>query len=515
MEKIEWDDVQGLLLSGYAQLTHSAYLVWRFRPGQRDAARRWLAGLSGRLMRAGGAKGEQPNASSPPTDIQALKSADVNHQRAINLALTASGLRKLDLDDRRLAEFSVEFLEGMAPKPAAPAEIPRRTNLLGDAGNSSPEHWNWGGWTDDDVDGMLLLFAIDGPALEALIAAEVDALTPAAELVVDRGDGAPVIVKGMLYDDRKEHFGFKDGISQPTIEGSPKAKRSRERLKTKPAAATGDEDESKLLSAKDQRISLVKPGEFVLGYMNERRERISDGSAKDRANMRDLLRNGTYLVFRQLEQDVPAFEQFVERLANRVHGKADAGTTEDVSARLIGRHKSGEPLVPAAANSRKKGDRNDFLYANEDGAGLACPIGSHIRRANPRDAIGPDPDTALRLSKMHRIIRRGRPYGERRSSGEEKANGNGARRGVAFIALNADIAGQFEMIQHSWLNNAHFGGLYAGTDPIGHAPRPGDEFAVQQRPTNVHVDRPAPFVTVRGGAYFFLPGINAVRALAD
>ncbi|WP_299716926.1 peroxidase [Tardiphaga sp.] len=485
----------------------SAYLVWRFRPGQRDAARHWLADVAERLMRVERGAGKGPS-------IQALKAADGTNPRAINLALTASGLRKLDLDDRRLRQFSLEFLEGMAPKPTVPTQIPRRSNLLGDAGDSLPAHWNWGGWSDDDVDGMLLLYAADEPTLHALVNAEIQAMKAAAEPVADRRGSGPVILKGRLYDDRKEHFGFKDGISQPTIEGSPLAKRSRQRLKQKTSAAAYEEEGGKALSEKGQRISLVKPGEFLLGYVNERRECISDGSARGQANARDLLRNGTYMVFRQLEQDVPAFEDFVASVAERLHGSTDPDKIEDVAARLVGRYRSGEPLVPRADDSPDKPDRNDFLFSHEDGAGLACPIGAHIRRANPRDAIGPDPDTALRLSKMHRIIRRGRPYGTRRDSEQGKSNGTGAGRGVAFIALNADIAGQFEMIQHSWLNNAHFGGLYSGTDPLGHAPRTGDEFAIQQRPTNVHVERPRPFVTVRGGAYFFLPGINAVRALA-
>jgi Dyp-type peroxidase family len=520
MEKIEWDDVQGLLLSGYPQLPFSAYVVWRFRPGRRDAARRWLADLAERLMRADGVKGGVRTAGATPTaptNIQALKTASGSDLRAINLALTACGLRKLDLDESRLSEFSLEFLEGMAPKLAAPTQIPRRSNLLGDAGDSSPELWNWGGWMEDDgVDGMLLLFAADEQALQALVDAEIKAMDAASEVAVSAGrdSGGPIILKGRLYDDRKEHFGFTDGISQPTIEGSPMAQRSKEKLKRR-SAATKESEDGKVLSAKEQRISLVKPGEFVLGYVNERRERISDRSAKGHANGPDLLRNGTYMVFRQLEQDVHAFEDFVSLLAERLHGEADPVTEEQVAARFIGRHKNGEPLVPRAENSSKKTERNDFLYSHEDGSGLACPIGAHIRRANPRDAIGPDPDTALRLSKMHRIIRRGRPYGARRDPKEGKSSGNGSRRGIAFIALNADIAGQFEMIQHSWLNNPHFGGLYAGTDPIGHVVQAGDEFAVQQRPANLHIERPRPFVTVRGGAYFFLPGVNAVRALAD
>ncbi len=84
---------------------------------------------------------------------------------------------------------------------------------------------------------------------------------------------------------------------------------------------------------------------------------------------------------------------------------------------------------------------------------------------------------------------------------------------MLFIALNADIAGQFEMIQHSWLNNPRFEGLYSGTDPISHFAQ-GGSITIQSRPTNLHVERPAPFVRVRGGAYFFLPGIQALRDIA-
>jgi deferrochelatase/peroxidase EfeB len=139
--------------------------------------------------------------------------------------------------------------------------------------------------------------------------------------------------------------------------------------------------------------------------------------------------------------------------------------------------------------------RNDFLYYYKDRFGLACPIG------------------ALRLSKMHRIIRRGRPY-ERRTADKEGADGQRTEKGMLFIALNADIAGQFEMIQHSWLNNPHFNGLYSGTDPISHYADQGGDITIQSRPTTLHIKRPAPFVRVRGGAYFFLPGIRALRQIA-
>ncbi len=222
-----------------------------------------------------------------------------------------------------------------------------------------------------------------------------------------------------------------------------------------------------------------------------------------------LRRNGTYLVFRQLEQDVPAFNAFVAEAANKVYGNAGKQTQDKFAALLVGRELDGTPLVQSKASGGSS--QNDFLYYNEDRSGMACPIGAHIRRANPRDTVGPDPDTSLRLSKMHRIIRRGRPYGEKLdASSGNPANQAAAARGMLFIALNADIAGQFEMIQHSWLNNTHFGGLYAGTDPFGHFECPADVVAIQNRPANLYIERPRPFVRVRGGAYFFMPGIEAV-----
>jgi len=372
----------------------------------------------------------------------------------------------------------------MAPAPAPGTPIPRRTNILGDLGDSSPEHWDWGGWNEKtrDVDGLLMLFAVEGE-LDGLIEAELEALDGIL-------DGEPKVLRGQFFPDTdarhenlitKEHFGFSDGFSQPEIEGRPKRKRDG---KQKSEVKLG---------------SHVRPGEFLLGYLNERRARVTNG------HDRDVRRNGTYLVFRQLEQDVPAFRDFVAKAAD------DLGETADwVAARLLGRCKDGTPLVRELPNTDKKDPKNNFLYYHDDRFGLQCPIGAHIRRANPRDSLGPDPETALHLSKMHRIIRRGRPYGELLDPNAANA---GDERGMLFIALNADIAGQFEMIQHSWINNPRFSGLYTGTDPISHFPD-GKEITIQSRPANIRIDRPKPFVTVRGGAYFFLPGIRALHDIA-
>jgi Dyp-type peroxidase family len=505
MEMVEWEDVQRIVLSGYKHLPCSAYVLWSFQPENPARKKEWLAELAKRLT---------PAVADPSSKTQS----------AINLALTASGLRHLGIAEPELNSFSLEFIEGMAPQPASKTQIPRRTNILGDLGASSPACWDWGGWNKNrDIDGLLLLFAADDKSLDEQIEIEGAKLDQVAER-------DPIVLKGRLFcPDMKEHFGYVDGLSQPKIEGRPK---KREKNKAPEKNNTSEIKPG----------SEVKPGEFLFGYLNERRARVTNGQG------RDIRRNGTYLVFRQLEQDVAAFNAFLSDVAKRI------GENEEwVAARLLGRWRNGDPLVtkgPAAQAANSKGpdakaadakgpdaqatdskgpdakaanakepdakaadSKNDFLYYYEDRSGLTCPIGAHIRRANPRDSLRPDPETALHLSKMHRIIRRGRPYGEKWQPDAAKPDGEKAERGMLFIALNADIAGQFEMIQHSWLNNPHFNGLYTGTDPISHFSE-DEGITIQSRPANLQICRPAPFVRVRGGAYFFLPGIKALRAIA-
>jgi Dyp-type peroxidase family len=504
METIEWQDVQRIVLSGYPRLPSSAYVLWRFKSVDRVLKKQWLAELVKKLAPA------VPDDPGKP---------------AINLALTASGLRHLGIAEPELNSFSLEFIEGMAPRPASKTHIPRRTNILGDLGASSPACWDWGGWNrHSDIDGLLLLFATDETSLKELIRSEEKQLDRVAER-------DPIVLRGRFFPELREHFGYVDGLSQPKIEGRPK----REKNNGEKNNGEKNNGEKNKAPEKDNRFRIkpgmeVKPGEFLLGYPNERRARVTNGQG------RDIRRNGTYLVFRQLEQDVAAFNAFLSDAAKRI------GEDEEwVAARLLGRWRNGDPLVagsPAAqaanlkeldakaadakgpdaktvdageSDAKPAESKNRFLYHYEDRSGLACPIGAHIRRANPRDSLGPDPETALRLSKMHRIIRRGRPYGERLPP--DAPNPDGAERGMLFIALNADIAGQFEMIQHSWLNNPRINGLYTGTDPISHF-SDDEAITIQNRPANLQIHRPAPFVRVRGGAYFFLPGLRALQEIA-
>jgi Dyp-type peroxidase family len=494
-----------------------------------------------------------------PTDLQTMK--DQRKSGAVdvwvvNVALTAKGLTKFGMTDEERLQFSAEFREGMAPQRAPGSDAtPRRCNLLGDVGENSPEYWQWGGWTANrEIDGILLLYAATEAELKKLIKYEIEMAQKYGAQFLGSGTaskGDPLILKGRISKDLKEHFGFRDGISQPIIDATSSSERIRE-------------------DSNEARISLVMPGEFVLGYLNERGSRVGrlgtvarGEPSKANKSSRDLTRNGTHLVFRQLEQNVDAFRRDTLRTAERIRAENGRDIEENwewVMARLIGRKRSGEPLVPPSTYLPKmqkdqgddksrgndwptflkgkwewvvsllkghqprdqsrtqpsadppigKRERNDFLYHFEDRFGLACPLGAHIRRANPRDLIGPDPDTALRLSKMHRIIRRGRPYGKRWT----KKSPEGGQRGMLFICLNADIAGQFEFIQHNWINNGRFSGLYGETDPVLNYPGESRSLTIQRRPTSERVESINQYVKVRGGAYFFLPGIETLRSLA-
>jgi Dyp-type peroxidase family len=571
-EQVEWHDVQGLVLSGYPQLPYAAYIPWRIVPPIENS-KVWLGDLIARLLRADEADpgsshpapptsthahaGSDPSQPAPPvqpaiapgrahrpTDVKTMKKLRKQNAAAdvwvVNVALTKTGLEKLGVKDEELSRFSLEFLEGMAPArvPAQNApqqQAPRRCNILGDVAENSPEQWEWGGWNKNgEIDGLLLLYAQNPASLNALIAYEKQRMRGVTLLTrLSAPPGQELILEGQIYPDRKEHFGFTDGISQPIIEGTSEAKR---------------------LSAKERRILVVKPGEFVLGYPGERGDRVGYASAPQseagtKKGPRDLARSGSYLVFRQLEQNVPAFRHAMAVTAARIHGKS----WEWVAERVVGRKLDGEPLIPPSTDlpSKKDKPRNNFLFYFEDRFGLACPLGAHIRRANPRDIIGPDPDTALRLSKMHRLIRRGRSYGPqwKDADGDKSAEKQGEKpeqkagddqnrqpaadtapslkpldevkdeheRGLFFICLNANIAGQFELIQHSWVNNGRFNGLHGESDPLLHYPGENRVLTIQRRPACDPIENKGleQFVCMRGGAYFFLPGIKALRSLAQ
>ena len=457
-------DVQGLVRYGYVNLRAARYLLLAVTDAA--AARRWLGALADRI----------PTAASRANEV------------AIHLAFTGSGLAALGLAAPALAGFSPEFREGMVS--------PHRSRFLGDVQESDPQRWSWGGPRTDAVHLLLLLFAIDWPGLARLqeaVAREFPAGGVREVISLDTVDLGDV-----------EHFGFHDGISQPTIAG---------------------------LSQPDTAMNTVLPGEFLLGYVNEhgqRAERPLLGAADDPTGLLpkdpdgsgrpDFGRNGSYLVMRQLRQDVRGFWRWAERAAHARYGGGDPAARIRLAAKMVGRWPGGAPLAlaperddPALAGA------NDFAYYQQDADGARCPIGAHVRRANPRDSLDPGPGTeqSIAVGKRHRLLRRGREYGAAVDPATLLAEvDDGVDRGLQFIALCGNLARQFEFIQGTWVISPKFDGLYESDDPLLGTRAQGGDFVVPDRPVRRRYPGLPRFVTVRGGGYFFLPGIRALRYLA-
>ena len=421
MTAVAQEDLQGNILCGYGrQYRHGLFLFLRVADPQR--ARRWLEQTLSEVTTA-------LPWSEPPACT-------------LNVAFSFAGLRALGVPGRVLEALPEEFRQGMA----------ERWLPLGDTGPSHPYCW---------------MPALRGLHLLVTVTAREASVRDARHerLEAEATDAGLVVASALQTDvppDESEHFGFRDGISQPSIR-DPKAGPWR-RTESDPPIA---------------------PGEFVLGYEDE------GGSVP--AAPPELGFNGSYMVVRKLEQDVDGFWEFIAAEAG-----PDPERREWLAAKILGRWLDGTPLVlspdaPRPERSQDLGWLNEFTYAH-DFDGLACPIGAHIRRTNPRDSM----DREWRFSNRHRIIRRGMPYA---ADGE---------RGLLFACYQASIERQFEFVQSQWCGNGNAFGL--GSDPDFIVGGPNGKMTIQGRPpTLVPMRR---FVTTRGGDYFFAPGIDALRYIA-
>ena len=227
----------------------------------------------------------------------------------------------------------------------------------------------------------------------------------------------------------------------------------------------------------------------------------------------DFGRNGTYLAFRQLRQHVPAFRQAIDRLTRNADGSPNLDAQRHLAAQMVGRWPSGTSLIEAPyADDVSKTTANEFRYHGADPDGLKCPVGAHVRRANPRDALDPEPgsERSLSINRRHRLIRRGARTAPLLPEGAS----DDQDRGLMFIAVNANIIRQFEFIQHSWIADPRFNGFSNAADPIAGA-ADGNEFEAPGDPIRKRCTDLPRFVTVAGGAYFFMPGVRALRFLAE
>jgi len=488
---VDYADVQGLVRFGYGRMTSASYALVCVKDVA--AAKAWLQ-------------------AAPVTNAVEKRPPP---STALQIAFTAPGMKRLGLPPAVIDGFSREFRKGMTTD--------YRSRLLGDVDYNAPEGWHWGGPGREPH--LLVMFFGEPEYFDSFVQSTKgntwsDAFEHEVWLGTSNLDG-------------DEPFGFADGISQPEI----------------------DWDEQRQTPCKQlDYTNIVALGEFLLGYRNEY-GKITDRPlldpdatnaellpAVDTPEKKDLGRNGTYLVMRQLEQDV-------RRLWNFLYEQADGNLAEaaQLGAKMVGRTRAGDPLVPIQTEPITGTDprtlkQNQFTY-EADPAGTRCPFGAHIRRTNPRNSDFPErhPSALRRLIiilgfgrkgfyddltssvRFHRILRRGREYGSELLPEEavQSAQSNKSTRGLHFICLNANIARQFEFLQSAWIANTKFSGTTGESDPLlgnrkpitgcpvtGNFTIPGDG-TLRRRVSDL-----PQFVTVRGGAYFFLPSLRALRYFA-
>lgn len=476
---VEYEDIQGLVRFGYRHMRQACFLLLRIRDA--GAARAWL--------------------SSAPVASAATREPPPS--TALQVAFSAPGLRALGVAQDIVEGFSAEFIAGMSSDAS-------RARRLGDLGANDPFGWQWGGGPRQVPHVLLMLYAVPG-GLDAWR----DSVCAQCEAGFEQ-----IACLGTSDMDDTEPFGFVDGISQPRLDwGRERAARDQEQF---------------------HYTNLSCLGEYLLGYPNEygayTDRPLLDPQrdlgallprAEDAPDKADLGRNGSYLVMRQLRQDVGGFWQFIDRQAG-----GDPTLRKKLAEAMVGRTMEGQPLVDAGHEhiaGIEDDPRNAFTYRH-DAEGLRCPFGAHIRRSNPRNADLPpgSPDPVSRLlrrlgfgadplrpdlvasTRFHRLLRRGREYG-----------GPGEETGLHFICLGANIARQFEFVQSAWLTGTRFDGLSGEADPLlGHrlpepdgTPTDGFSMPVATGPDRCLTGLPQ-FVTVQGGAYFFMPGIRALRYLS-
>src|SRR5215467_9784209 len=433
---LEFEDIQHFLMSRPpARAARYEFLTFRSAAG----GRAWLAGL---IEKVGTAKAVGSN---------------VADARWVTVGFTGNGLRALGLSEESLATFPEEFQQGMAS----------RADILGLTGANHPEHWV-GELASPNLHAILILFARD--------VAERERCRQEHQKYLRECEGVELLSTLDLegtppFDYAHEHFGYRDRLSQPVIEGTG----------DQPTPGSGPP---------------IKAGEFFLGYPDE------EGALGGLPQPEILSRNGSYVAYLRMEEHVGAFRDFLQQ-----HGKTPE-EQELVAAKLMGRWRSGAPLVLA----RDKDDpelgadlqrNNNFNYKNEDPQGYAVPLGSHMRRMNPRD-------TAANMNR-HRMIRRGATYGTYLPEGTPD---DGKERGLAAFVICASLVRQFEFAQNVWVNDRNFHELENERDPFGGTHDGTLEFKIPKRPIRKKITGLPAFTTLRGGAYFFLPGLKALRWLA-
>lgn len=508
---IDLDDIQGNIVKAYGRFGYPTARYSFFQFHDMDAGRGFIRSLLPLITTSRRWFDNTPRPSA-----------------TTNIAFSYQGLKHLGLPTMTLHSFPEEFSMGMKA----------RGEILGDDGPSSPKHWDAVWENDKRIHMFMSINARDDKALEerykqvqellSIYPGQVEQLrghrgTLGADMPYQ--EAAAVKIDGAIT--AQEHFGYRDGISDPYFKGSG----------SNPIHLIGGGKPTRRDPATAAGWEPLETGEFILGYRDESQE------LPIAPVPRLLSFNGTFMVYRKLHENVGSFDRYIKEV-----GKDFPGGSEALMAKMSGRWRNGAPmaLFPSQAEA------DDFIAAlekareavktaptapakaeaeahfnslqvkltgfnfNGDLDGGRCPMGSHIRRTNPRGCLEYGINaysTPGALDNRRRILRRGLPYGEV----TDRASDAG-EHGIIFMAIGTSIERQFEFVQQQWINYGNDFKLANQRDPLlGNHDDNGDfmiEGSSAENPPFFCARLPR-FVTTRGGEYFFIPSLTAIRMIAD
>lgn len=491
-------EIQGDILAGFKK-DHVTLLLIQF--GDVMASRAWLEHLTPQIattqkVAAFNARFSSARRASAGEDPGTYKAT------WLGVSFTYEGLRFLSSEQPVFPKVPVgTTIEAFVQGPY------ERALALGDTDDSDPKHWLFGNDHDRTVHAVLTIAADERGDLDTALRRQREAIAAARALVVFEQEGAtlPGARKG------KEHFGFKDGVSEPGVRGFDPEDPQR------PGYVKGH-----------LGTRLIEAGEFVIGEPPAPKHSPDTYARKDMPAWMD---NGSFQVLRRLEQDVPGWWAQVDQCLRQLKDQkvvSQSTTGEWLAARMVGRWRSGASVAKCPVKPTNTPDAvpdNDFDYAG-DPDGYGTPLFSHLRKSNPRAGlvVGGEPVKEVFMD-ARRIMRRGVPYGKPFDpTSDDEGNAPDATRGLVFVCYQADLVGQFEFIQVDWVNDPDF--------PPRRPHRPGPDAMISGKLADTndgkvsfesHSSSGEPlsttlslnqFVRTRGALYAFTPSVTTLRNLA-
>jgi Dyp-type peroxidase family len=536
--ELDLADIQGNILSAYGKQGFPKGRFMLFHIEQGDLARRFINALLPMITTAL----RWPSSSNIPTGKKTVERPAVT----VNVAFTWYGLLALGIPTRTLRGMPDEFIDGMTA----------RAPMLGDdfTGPLWKKSWDevWinsgqdHGIHPDTVHFLITLNAQmnpDGSAVPALAkkTQEIEHLARGVRLLTGNNrPGQPkqkyqelsALFERVSHDRAKplpkEHFGFTDGIGDPVFDGQY-PNRHEKFYEAGNGAFDGSGNWRPLAT-----------GEFLLGYPDEAQE------IAGAAMPLEFSRNGTFMAYRKLHENVQAFNTFLDEHAKAfaaVAGIQDDQARETLIAKMAGRWSDGvpvsraptfaewkafnenhpdvDPVVDPAGAAARYAALSNFTFG-DDSDGTKCPLTAHMRRVNTRDMLDPSGgEKGSVLNNRRRILRRGLPYGE-----SPEGTLDEDEHGIVMLIVCAGLFRQFEFVQQQWINYGL--DLRAGNDtcPIvgnhsdgtpGGKNGPKAKFVIPADPTSGQppfiVEGIPQFVETRGGEYFFVPSMTALRMI--